>query len=107
MKSTLENCWEIMKCGREPGGVNEREFGVCPVAVLGMGHSCWAVAGTMCNNVPQGTYAEKTATCVGCEVFKRYNRVSGPDGRSVADRFPDEQRRYLDMILSFTHLRRD
>lgn len=25
------NCWEFNKCGREPGGSNAAEFGVCPV----------------------------------------------------------------------------
>ena len=28
-----QNCWEFMKCGREPGGERVKELGVCPVAL--------------------------------------------------------------------------
>jgi len=26
------NCWEFNKCGREPGGDNVSEYGICPAA---------------------------------------------------------------------------
>jgi hypothetical protein len=26
------NCWELKKCGREPGGAKTAEYGVCPAA---------------------------------------------------------------------------
>ena len=26
------NCWQVKKCGREPGGAKVAEFGVCPAA---------------------------------------------------------------------------
>jgi hypothetical protein len=26
------NCWQVKKCGREPGGGNEAQLGVCPAA---------------------------------------------------------------------------
>ncbi|MGA1872463.1 MAG: two-CW domain-containing protein, partial [Thermoplasmatota archaeon] len=26
------NCWEIMDCGRHPGGKNEEKDGACPAA---------------------------------------------------------------------------
>ena len=28
-----QNCWEIKKCGREPGGTHEQAMGVCPASV--------------------------------------------------------------------------
>jgi hypothetical protein len=28
------NCWEVKKCGREPGGVKVKELGVCPASEL-------------------------------------------------------------------------
>jgi len=31
-KDKKKNCWEFMKCGREPGGVNAIELGVCRAA---------------------------------------------------------------------------
>ena len=43
----LPNCWEIKKCGREKGGKNEEELGICP-AHPKYGHSCWIIAGTFC-----------------------------------------------------------
>ena len=53
-----KNCWEIMKCGREPNGKNEH-LGVCPAAVPGEfdgmnngkygGRFCWNLAGSFCN----------------------------------------------------------
>ncbi len=28
-----KNCWEVKKCGRQPGGEKVDELGVCPAAV--------------------------------------------------------------------------
>ncbi len=57
------NCWQVKKCGREPGGAEEAQLGTCPAtaetAVNGInngkngGRSCWAIAGTLC-----GVYTE-------------------------------------------------
>lgn len=27
-----KNCWEVLQCGLEPGGAQEKELGVCPAA---------------------------------------------------------------------------
>jgi hypothetical protein len=66
MDKTIENCWEFMKYGREPGGSRADEFGVCPAATDASfneinagrngGRICWAVAGTFCDNQVQGTF---------------------------------------------------
>ena|ERR1035437_2359015 len=73
------NCWEFKKCGREPGGAKAGELGVClaatTTAVNGMhggkngGRTCWALAGTLCGGVVQGTFAAKCANCLKCEFF--------------------------------------
>ncbi len=52
-----ENCWEVMRCGREPGGVNAA-MGVCPAAVPGehdgtnggdaRGRCCWMLPDVVC-----------------------------------------------------------
>jgi hypothetical protein len=52
------NCWEFKQCGREPGGINVAEFGVCQAATEGNGgyanggdhggRFCWALTGTFC-----------------------------------------------------------
>jgi class 3 adenylate cyclase len=75
------NCWEFMRCGREPGGQRAAEKGVCPVAVesrldgvlggMNAGRCCWAVAGTVCRGARQGTLAKRFASCKECAFFKR------------------------------------
>jgi len=55
----LLNCWEIKKCGRQRGGKKEDHLGVCIASKEGMGHSCWAVAGTLSGGKIQGKFAKK------------------------------------------------
>jgi len=81
------NCWEIKKCGREPGGTKARELGVCPAATDSSsddmnngkngGRLCWAIAGTFCGGIIQGEFAQKQASCMSCEVFKQIKREQG------------------------------
>lgn len=75
------NCWEYMKCGREPGGCKSEELGVCPAAIDPFHHGknggrnggryCWKVAGTFCGGEVQGTFAMKMITCVECYFFQQ------------------------------------
>ncbi len=81
------NCWEYNDCGREPGGKNTKEFGVCPAAAdktfdginsgICAGRFCWAVAGTFCEGKSQGSYADKQTTCQECDFFKIVNAQEG------------------------------
>ena len=80
MGATKLNCWEYMKCGREPGGHKHTELGSCPAASdtsfdginsgKNAGRICWAVAGTCCAGEVHGTYAQKRASCVACDFYK-------------------------------------
>ncbi|MGD8456041.1 MAG: hypothetical protein PVF83_06635 [Anaerolineales bacterium] len=73
------NCWEFMKCGREPGGEHITELGVCPVPLSdehdgvnrgqNAGRFCWTVAGTLCHGEIQGVFAEKILECINCPFF--------------------------------------
>jgi hypothetical protein len=75
-----KNCWEFTKCGRETGGRNAVEKGICPAAVSdrydgvhagkNAGRACWAVAGTFCRGESQGTFAQKFRDCRACEFYK-------------------------------------
>jgi hypothetical protein len=47
------NCWEYKQCGREQD---------CP-AYPHHGRNCFAVTGSMCGGVQQGSYAEKIQKC--------------------------------------------
>ena len=83
-----QNCWEFKKCGREPGGVNEAERGVCPASLdtnldgLNFGKNggriCWAVAGTFCGEVePEGDFARQLLSCMDCDFFKKIQTEEG------------------------------
>ena len=68
-----KNCWEVKKCGRQPGGEKVSELGACPaVSAFGAhgindgingGRACWAIAGTFCEGTVQGSFAEKIEDC--------------------------------------------
>jgi methyl-accepting chemotaxis protein len=66
------NCWDVKKCGRTPGGNKAKEFGVCP-AYPDNGKSCWNIAGTFCGGKVQGTWAEKQGGCLTCNFYKQIN----------------------------------
>jgi hypothetical protein len=84
-----KNCWEVKKCGREPGGESVHELGVCPAAVDKSvdginngaygGRLCWAIAGTFCGGKRQGTFAEKRLSCMGCDFYKSVLEEEGED----------------------------
>lgn len=82
-----QNCWEIKKCGREPGGAKAHELGVCPATTdtssdglnggKNGGRICWAVTGTFCDGEMQGSFAQKEVTCTSCDVYKRIREEEG------------------------------
>lgn len=90
----LPNCWEIKKCGRQKGGPKVAELGECIVSLEGLGHSCWAIAGTLCGGIVRGTAAQKEGTCLRCSIYMDYNRMSGPNGGNVQKAFPHEEEKY-------------
>jgi hypothetical protein len=67
-------------CGREPGGRNTKEMGVCPAATANLadgvnegkngGRICWEIAGTHCGGQVQGTWAMKRTMCLSCPFFQ-------------------------------------
>ncbi len=87
MVKTPINCWEYMKCGREPGGERLAELGVCPAAVDESfdginsgrcgGRFCWAVAGTFCGGKAQGSFAQKRESCLSCDFYHLVQAEAG------------------------------
>jgi len=81
------NCWEFKKCGRESGGKQAPELGVCPAAVeircngtnggINAGRACWLVAGTLCGSEVQGSFARKLTTCMECSFYKKVREDEG------------------------------
>lgn len=81
------NCWEYYKCGREKGGVNALELGVCPASLtkdnnginggISSGRYCWTIKGTLCNDQIQGELGDKLLSCINCGFFKLVNYEEG------------------------------
>lgn len=81
------NCWEAMACGREPGGANAGEKGICPAALetradginggTNGGRACWAIAGTLCGGQLQGSFAVKMADCMYCPFYREVRAEEG------------------------------
>jgi hypothetical protein len=81
------NCWEVRKCGREPGGARSRELGVCLAATDKLnngknggkngGRMCWAVVGTYCGGPVTCLRARELVSCVACEFFKQVKDEEG------------------------------
>lgn len=84
-----QNCWELMRCGREPGGERAQELGVCPSATdtrfhglnggENAGRCCWVVAGTFCEGEPNGYFVDKWTGCAECAVFRSVKMEEGVD----------------------------
>lgn len=83
------NCWEFKKCGREKGGTNVAELGVCPAAIETVlhgvhdgensGRACWVMEGTLCAATVQGTFLEKFKKCITCNFFHEVEAQEGKD----------------------------
>ncbi len=87
------NCWEVLRCGREPGGAHAAEFDVCPAAVdhtydginsgKCAGRICWAVAGTLCDGCAHGSFIEKRPSCLNCDFYKTVQEEEKFSGRKT------------------------
>ena len=73
------NCWDVLQCGREPGGEAARRDGVCPAAIrtkadgvnsgTNGGRVCWAIAGTFCGLDDESSAQGKLISCLNCDFF--------------------------------------
>jgi len=87
METKRLNCWEVKKCGREPGGAKAAELGVCPATTDMTSHGinsgqkggrlCWALTGTLCGGKVQGTFAQKQLSCLTCEFYEGVKKEEG------------------------------
>jgi len=81
------NCWDIVRCGREPNGPNVVTEGVCPAALEvsadGVnngskgGRICWAISGTFCGRQARGSEATRLVSCFSCDFFARVLEEEG------------------------------
>ena len=83
-----KNCWQVIKCGREPNGRNEN-LGICPAAIPGEhdginngefgGRFCWNLAGSFCKGAIQGSIAKKLGNCQECNFYVLVSKEEGED----------------------------
>lgn len=83
----MDNCWEYLKCGREPGGPHVSDKGVCPAATdvkdnntnrgKNAGRYCWKIAGTLCGGQIQGDSAKKLMSCSTCDFYQLVKKEEG------------------------------
>ncbi len=81
------NCWEYKKCGRQPGGENVNELGVCAASTdqsldlihggKNCGRTCWVISGTYCKGAVQGTFAQKYRDCQICDFYLLVEKQEG------------------------------
>ncbi|MGE5893191.1 MAG: two-CW domain-containing protein [bacterium] len=81
------NCWQFKKCGREQGGTNVAELGVCPAAVdttadglnggRNGGRICWAISGSFSDRTAEGVLGGGTRMCLLCDFYKMVKASEG------------------------------
>ncbi|MGO8705017.1 MAG: two-CW domain-containing protein [Candidatus Brocadiia bacterium] len=86
------NCWEVMSCGRGPGG-DALKKKICPTALDAAsdginggkngGRICWAVAGTFCLDHHQPSVPRKRSLCRLCPFFRRVKEEEGEQFRTI------------------------
>ena len=90
----VQNCQEYKSCGREPNGSKVELLGVCPAVTddradginegQNGGRACWAITGTLCGGVVQGTFAVKLGNCMACDFYKVVQQEQGTNWVSTA-----------------------
>ncbi len=111
----MKNCWEHKKCGREPGGDNVFEMGVCAASLearcdgVNGGHNggrvCWLVAGTLCGGQVQGIFANKVSSCLECDFYTQVREEEGiafDDGSGILPQISDP----IEIANAFDQLRK-
>ena len=107
MSTKKLNCWEFMRCNREPGGERAGENGTCVAATdlsydginsgKNAGRICWAVAGTCCGGEIQGTFAEKRDSCTGCPFYRQVQEEEGTSNTAhkLFNYFSEDEQKFL------------
>jgi hypothetical protein len=86
-----QNCWEYMKCGKQPGGKRALDESICPAAIehrldgihggKKAGRACWVSAGTFCRGEMHGIYAKKINDCRECDFYQLVKLEEFPNNK--------------------------
>jgi hypothetical protein len=87
-RQTKLHCWEFKRCGRQPGGPNVPDLGLCPATAeerldgvhdgTNAGRACWIVSGKLCKGEVQGTFAQKFKNCELCDFYQKVKTDEHP-----------------------------
>lgn len=82
-----QNCWEVIQCGREPGGEKVDELDVCWTALdvsahginggINGGRICWAIAGTSACGTTKQDYIRQDIVCERCRFYEQVVEEEG------------------------------
>jgi hypothetical protein len=88
------NCWEYKKCGRQIGGENTNELGVCPASTQKSadgvnngrfgGRCCWVIAGNLYCETVHGTFAAKEDNCLNCDFSNLVRQEEGEETQAIS-----------------------
>ena len=107
MSTKTLNCWEFMRCKRQPGGAKAAKYGTCIAAKdtsydginsgENAGRICWAVAGTCCGGEVQGTFAEKRDSCTSCPFYRLVQEEEGTSSSAhkLLNYFSEDEQKFL------------
>jgi hypothetical protein len=94
------NCWEHMKCGREPGGTQAKKLGVCQAASyrsingvnggINGGRLCWAIVGIYSFTDTKGLLFQNNYHCYDCDFHRR---VLAEEGIIKSGMLKEEERK--------------
>lgn len=92
-----KNCWVYMKCGREPDGKTDHDFGICPASQetrldgknsgKNAGRSCWVVEGTRCASKIQDNFVQKLKRCKKCPFYQLVHQEERENAAELLDLF--------------------
>jgi hypothetical protein len=78
------NCWEYIRCGRELGGNNTTESGVCPASThtladgflggVNGGRACYFIMGTLCCGEVDLNIDKNSKNCTKCSFREKLQK---------------------------------
>ena len=92
-----KNCWEVRNCGREPGGHNVGDLGLCAAATTKImdgvhggenaGRACWIVVGSKCGNETISAAEKRRTTCMACDFYHMVQLQEGNNLKHTEELF--------------------
>jgi len=105
------NCWEFKKCGREPGGRNVSQYGVCSIPLArdcdginggkNCGRACWLWRELACVKIMQKCSVQEIRECRECDFYLFVKKKRVPHDLPILKYSSDYLSKYDHEILNF------